>query len=68
MLFLEARVQVQALDKSLHLKQPLRAEGLEQTELSGNQVGVQELQEQPTGRRVPESHQQSPMFNHFFKT
>lgn len=31
MLLLEARVQVQALDKSLHLKQPLRAEGLGQT-------------------------------------
>lgn len=26
MLFLEAHVQVQALDKSLHLKQPLKAE------------------------------------------
>lgn len=44
MLFLEAHVQVQALDKSLHWKQPLRAEGLEQTELSGHQAGPHTLQ------------------------
>lgn len=44
MLFLEAHVQVQALGKSLHLKQPLRAEGSEQTEPSAHQVGLCELQ------------------------
>lgn len=31
MFFLEAHVQVQALDSSLYFKQPLRADDLEQT-------------------------------------
>lgn len=44
MLLLEARVQVQVLDKSLHLKHLLRDYDLEQTELSESQAGLRELQ------------------------